>query len=271
MLGLGTSITSHYFQSESYVDPSSFSNLALWLQFDKDISTDEPDAGSSNDDSWSHNDKINQWSDQSGNNNHAVQTTSADKPRVDDFDNGGADTGSVKFANNTKFMDLTSNITMSGDFTIMIRFRLDNASAARAFLGDSGTDLFKLEDATEFRSIIGGAGTLAWDETSAAAVPGADTTKRSIVTFTRNSGALSVHVNSGTSSGGWKDIHDDVDWDAAESHSDSDTFTISNIGCQADDTDDFRGWIYDVLIYNGTALTEAQRKQNYDYLVSQTL
>ena len=84
MLGLGNRVTNSYVQSSTpYVNPSSFSNLTLWLQFNKDIFVNEPDVGYSNDDSWSHNDKIFRWQDQSGNNNHAVQDTSGDKPRAD--------------------------------------------------------------------------------------------------------------------------------------------------------------------------------------------
>ena len=273
MLGLGNRVTNSYVQSSTpYVNPSSFSNLTLWLQFNKDIFVNEPDVGYSNDDSWSHNDKIFRWQDQSGNNNHAVQDTSGDKPRSDMVDgNGLADKGSVKFANRAKFMDLTENIELTGDFTIMIRFRLTSTNNPIAFLGNSATDLLKLEDSRDVRAIIGGSGVSTWYESSAAVLPEADPTKRSIITLTRSSGALSVHLNSGTASGSWKDIHDDVDWDAAENHTDSDTFTISNIGTTSDDNTNFNGNFFDVLIYNGTALTTAQRKQNYDYLVGQTL
>tara|TARA_R110002020_G_scaffold464671_1_gene685536 strand:- start:333 stop:1133 length:801 start_codon:yes stop_codon:yes gene_type:complete len=266
MLGLGNSLTGGVaLDTDTYVDPSSFGNLALWLKFNTAIFADDPDAGDVS--TMSHNDKINQWQDQSGNNNHAVQTTTADKPRWDLTP--GTDVGAPKFANSAKFMDLTTPIGITGDFTIMIRFRVINVNAPRSFVGNSSTDLFRAQDTTEFRSIIGGSGTSAWDETSAAALSVNDATKRQIVTFTRESGALSVHVNGGTSAGGWKNEQDDVDWDAAESHSDSDTFTISNIGCSADDSENQNGWFYDVLIYDGIALNTTQRKQNYDYLNGQ--
>ena len=263
MLGLGNTIIGRAALGEDYVDPSSFGNLALWLKFNTDIFADEPDAG--NTVTMSHNDKINQWRDQSGNDNHAVQTTSQDKPRWD-TSNSEVDKGAPKFANTAKFMDLTEAIEITGDFTVMIRFRLVDLNVSRSFIGNSSEDLFRAADATEFRSIIGGAGALAWDETSATALSLNDSTKRQIVTFTRSSGNLSVHVNGGTSAGGWNDEQDDVDWDSAETHSDTDTFTISNIGCAADDTENQNGWFYDVLIYDGIALNETQRKQNYEYL-----
>ena len=269
MLGLGNSIIGGTVLEEAYVDPSSFGSLALWLKFNTGIYADEPDAGNSDADSLSHNDKIDEWRDQSGNDNHAVQTTSADKPRWD-LSNLEVDKGAVKFANTAKFFDLTEAIEITGDFTVMVRFRLINLSVARSFIGNSSTDLFRAQDTTEFRAIIGGSGSSAWDETSATALSTNDTTKRQIVTFTRESGALSVRVNGGTSAGGWKNEQDDVDWDSAETHSDTDTFTISNIGCSADDTENQNGWFYDVLIYDGIALTTSQRKQNYDYLNGQS-
>jgi hypothetical protein len=271
MLGLGNSLTSAYVQQDAYVDPSSLGTLALWLKFNTDIFADEPDAGNSNDDTLSHNDRINEWRDQSGNNNHAVQTVSADKPRADITNNSGAEKGSVNFVNNVKYMNLTSSISLTGDFTIMIRFTLDNATSARAFLGDSDNDLLKLESVSEFRTALGGAANVSAFLESSLAITAGDHTVKSIVTFTRSSGALSIHVNAGASGSGFNNVHDDVDWDAAENHTDSDAFTITNIGSQADDTNDFRGHFYDVLIYDGVALTESQRKLNYDYLNSQTL
>tara|TARA_R100000700_G_scaffold35629_1_gene44359 strand:+ start:178 stop:990 length:813 start_codon:yes stop_codon:yes gene_type:complete len=270
MLGLGNSVTSAYVQQDAYVDPSSLGTLALWLKFNTDIFADEPDAGNSNDDTLSHNDRINEWRDQSGNNNHAVQTTTTFKPRVDINNNSGAEKGSVNFINNVKYMDLTSSISLTGDFTIMIRFTLDNANNPRAFLGNSSDDLLRLQDASDFRTALGGSDTSAFKESSLV-ITSSNHTVKSIVTFTRSSGALSIHVNAGVSGSGFNNVHDDVDWDAAENHTDSDAFTITNIGSQADDTEEFRGHFYDVLIYDGVALTESQRKLNYDYLNGQTL
>ena len=277
MLGLGNLVTKHVFDG-GYVDPSSLGTLALWLKFNTGIFSDQAASSgtvyspprSSDADNLSHNDRISQWSDQSGNNNHAVQDASHDKPRWD-TSGGGNDKGAVKMASNAKFMDLTSGITLTGDFTIQIRFRAGSFGSAFSFLGDSATDLFRATDATEFRAILGGAGVSAWDDGSATALSAGDNTKRQIVTFTRSSGALSVHVNGGTAAGGWNNEQDDVDWDAAENHSDTDTFTISNIGSAADDSENMFGWVFDVLIYDGVALTEAQRKQNYDYLNSQSV
>lgn len=276
MLGLGNSIGG-YVPSESYSDPSSFAGLALWLGFNQGISSDETAAGASVTHSvaagnMTHNTKVNQWNDLSGNNNHAVQTTAGDKPRWDITTDSGADIGGVKFPNNAKFMDLTSSIELTGAFTIMMRVRFISSIDNRALLGDSANDLLLLKDADRIQVAFGGSGTSAFEDTSATDIPNGDSAKRQIITLTRDgSNNLKVRVNGGTSAGGWNNEQDDVDWDSAESHTDSDTLTISNIGSAADDTTNHNGFIYDVLIYDGTVLTEAERKQNYDYLNAQTV
>ena len=274
-LGLGNSITSATYLEDDYIDPSSISGLVLWVGFKSGIFADQNSSGdavehSTGEDNMASNDRISQWNDKSGNNNHAVQTTSADKPRWD-TSGSGKDTGSVKFASAAKFMDLTSGITLTGDFTIQIRFRADNFDNSMSFVGNSTTDLFRAADATEFRAILGGSGASIFDETSATAMSSGTNTKRQIVTFTRSSGALSVHVNGGTNSGTFNDEQDDVNWAAAAGNTDSDTFTISNIGSAADDAENFRGWFYDVLIYDGIAISDAQIQLNYNYLNSQTI
>ena len=267
MLGLGNSIVSGSVVS-GYSDPSSFSGLALWLGFNQGItaaSGNTAAAGNLVDD-----DKITQWDDLTGNGYHAGQTTDTDRPKWDTA-NSGADIGSLWFANSAKWFDLASNIAIDGDFTMMIRFRLASLTVARCFLGGGDNDLFKIEDADNFKAKVGVTPVYTWEDTSATDVTVGDPDYRHIVTYTRSSGALSIHVNGGTSAGGWNNEQDDVDWDSAETHSDTDTLTVNNIGASADDTENFNGYIYDVLIYDGTALTAAERKLNYDYLNAQTL
>ena len=73
--------------------------------------------------------------------------------------------------------------------------------------------------------------------------------------------ALNVFVNGAD--------HSDLDWDGTEGATDNDAFTISNIGSTADDTNELGGYVRDVLIYKGTALTEIQRDFMYTYLKNQ--
>jgi len=266
MLGLGNSLAGG--SALGYSDPSSFSGLVLWLGFNQGITAASGNTTASS--NMVDDDKITQWDDLSGNSNHAGQAEDTARPKWDTA-NSGADIGSLWMANNTKWMDLTSDVTMSGDFTIMMRFRLHDLSNPRTFVGGGGNDLLKIHDADNFKAKVGVTPVYTWEDTSATDVTVGDPDYRHIVTYTRSSGALSIHVNGGTSAGGWNNEQDDVDWDSAETHSDTDTLTVNNIGASADDTENFNGYIYDVLIYDGTALTAAERKLNYDYLNAQTL
>ena len=47
---------------------------------------------------------------------------------------------------------------------------------------------------------------------------------------------------------------------------DADAFTVSNIGSSADDTDNMKGYIKNIIIYKGTVLTAAERQLMYTYL-----
>ena len=272
MLGLGNSIGGYI---SGYSDPSSFGGLELWLGFNQGISSDENSSGGSVThsvaaDNMTHNTKVNQWNDLSGNSNNAVQTVSGDKPRWDITGNSGADLGGVKFPNHAKYMNLTSTINLTGDFTIMTRVRIVNLGGHRTFLGDSNDDYFHINNGNPDKFTLGLNGTdYAWEDASATDVTVGDPDYRQIITITRSSGALSLHVNGGTSAGGWNNQQDDVDWDSAETHSTTDTLTLSNIGSKADDGEDFNGFIFDMLIYT-SALSEADRKLNYDYLNAQT-
>ena len=266
MLGLGNSLAGG--SALGYSDPSSFSGLVLWLGFNQGITAASGNTTASS--NMVDDDKITQWDDLSGNSNHAGQAEDTARPKWDTA-NSGADIGSLWFANSAKWFDLASNIAIDGDFTMMIRFRMQNFNAARCFLGSSENDLFKMQDADNFKAKIGVTPVYDWDDTSATDVTAGDPDYRHIATFTRSSGLMKVYVNGGTASGDWKDEQDDVDWDSTKTNTDSDTLTINNIGVSADDTQNFDGWIYDVLIYDGTVLTSAERKLNYDYLNAQTV
>ena len=50
---------------------------------------------------------------------------------------------------------------------------------------------------------------------------------------------------------------------------DTEEIVVSNIMASADNTNEFDGTFKDVIIYNGTAVTSAQREQLFDYLEAQ--
>ena len=232
--------------------PTDISNLALWLKYDTGITSENDETSAAND--IDDNDRIKQWDDQSGNNNHAAQSTQADMPRFESDDN------SIKFANRAKFLDLTSELSIANDFTCIIHINWITNSVEQALMGHSALDLWRLQDNTNFRVKIS-------DSTQSNWVEAGDTIDAEnwyILTLTRSGGAgnLTVHVDGGT--------YSDKEWDSAEGATDTDTFSISNIGSAADDTTPLNAYVKDVLIYNGTALNKAQRTDMYNYINSQT-
>ena len=100
MLGLGNGIT-HFGVSET---PPALETgnpfLKLWLKFNTDITESSGD--------------VSKWADQSGNNNHALQTTASRQPTLDTnrlaFNAAGSD--------EDHRLDLTSSIAL-GEFTII--------------------------------------------------------------------------------------------------------------------------------------------------------
>jgi len=103
MLGLGNSITSGVALSSDFT-PANISNLALWLKQGTGITSD---GGTP--------DKVSQWNDSSGNDNHAAQGTSGNQAAVS---GGGLDFEE----DNADHYDLTSKITMSANHNFIIGF-----------------------------------------------------------------------------------------------------------------------------------------------------
>jgi hypothetical protein len=98
MLGLGTGIT-HYNSADAPALETGNYYLELWLKFNTGITE------SSND--------ISAWADQSGNNNHALQTTASRQPTLD--------TNRVKFnvtGDNDERLELESSILLK-QFTVI--------------------------------------------------------------------------------------------------------------------------------------------------------
>jgi len=99
-LGLGLNIKT---SGGTAFSIDSLSGLSLWLKFNTGQTTPDIDRDEDNDI---------QWADSSGNDNHATQTE-------DDFE-GSFDAGSWSSADNSDFLALTSNITLTDDFTIFL-------------------------------------------------------------------------------------------------------------------------------------------------------
>lgn len=105
-------------------------NLSLWLKADALALSD--------------GDLVASWTDSSGNNNHAVQATAANKPTY--YTNAISDKPAVWFdgANasgpNKDFLSLTSNITASGNLTVFVVWRRGNIESDGALFGGAAND-----------------------------------------------------------------------------------------------------------------------------------
>jgi hypothetical protein len=254
-MAMGNGLSSaHNYYVPVVASPDSIPNLDLWLKYNTGHTSEDDEttaSGNIND-----NDKLKQWDDQSGNNNHALQSNGIDMPRFESDDN------SLRFPRN-KYMNLTSDIVIGTEenFTVIVRIKLSDLSNIHSILGDSSLDFFKiLVDGVGFRVKIEDATQHNWIESSDTLSIG----PYYIITLTRSNedtGNLTVHVHGGSFS--------DKEWDASENATDTDAFTISNIGCETDDLLNLGGYIQDVLIYNGTALDLKSRNEMYEYLNSQ--
>jgi len=255
-MAMGNGLSSaHNYYVPVVASPDSIPNLDLWLKYNTGYTSEDDEttaSGNIND-----NDRLKQWDDQSGNNNHALQSTEVDMPRFESDDN------SVKFANRSKYMNLTSNIIISTgeNFTAIVRVKLSDISNTHGIFGHSGNDFFRiLTDGVGFRVKIEDSTQSNWIESSETLSSGS----YYIITLTRSNedtGNLTVHVHGGS--------FNDKEWDASENATDTDAFTISNIGCESDDLLNLGGYIQDILIYNGTALDLKSRNEMYEYLNNQ--
>jgi len=263
MLGLGVGfykLAGNDYPGGEFV-PDQIENLSLWLRFNTDVRgrDGEGQTITSQTSPYPDGEKISQWNDQSGNNNHAAQSNSVDMPLFE-----ADEPGAVNFAGQTKFMDLTSNIQIDAntDFTAVVRFKCVDFSTQRAFFGSATDEFFRLQTNKAFRLKIGSSNSTFAE---GSATMETDTYYTAIVVRSNGStGNVNVYVRGGaytTASG--------KDWDAAENSTNTGQIDFNNIGSAADDDKNFNGFIKDVIIYDGTAVTADQRELLFDYVESQ--
>ncbi len=202
---------------------------------------------------------VNSWADQSGNGINAAQTTAADKPH---WETGAADIGGLKF--DDQFLDLSSDITIPAnqDFTIMVRAKITDFTGGVALIGTAAfQDVVKWTGNKRGSVIIGGTGANTFEETGGLVLA---TDKYYIHTITRSNGSngdLTYHIHG--------DTYDNKNWDDDAGRSDPDAFTLGNIGAAEDDNKNLAGFIKDVIVWKGTALSTQQRNDMYSYIEGQ--
>ena len=274
MLGLGNSICANHYPVGGFA-PDQIANLSLWLPFNTGISADQDSGASSISRSTTagdmvDEDKINRWADSSGNNNHATQTTQADKPLWASNASGSQSVnvpGGCHFP--SKHLDI-SNIQISAntDFTFVVRFHIPTASdfSQKAFAGADGDNFIRVNNSSTIRARIN-ANNVTYNAGSGNALA-KDTAYTLIVVRSGGStGTVNMFVKGGahTSSTG-------TDWGAADGTIETfpDQFDIDEIGSKGDGSNEFGGVIKDVLIYDGTAVTSSERELLFSYIEGQT-
>jgi hypothetical protein len=268
MLGLGTGIT--YGNAIGGWSPESVARPpTLWFRRNSGIISSESGDGtsyspvrSSEIGNLSDEDKIEQWTGQGGTALNFRQETPADMPR---FETDAADLGALAFPQASKFMDLieaggsgtTANFT--GQFTMLVHCRPTDLSTTRALLADSDT---------EFLRFGGGAGS--FENTIRMKIDnnavnftnsGANFTTTeyvSIMVIRDENNLCKLYVYSNTHSS----VASGLEWGGETTQ--AGTVSISNLGCQADDSTNFQGFIATVVVW-AAALEAEDRTFAFEY------
>ena len=244
MLGLGNSLSSDVVVGGINL-PSDLSDLTAWYRYQygyrnnagalKDITTTFT-ADDAN---------IGQWDDAVGS-NHLVQTTTGDQPRFTSSDS------SLNFKNNAKYFDLTSQIDITGNYTITVVAMFTGALTNRTFFGgdanNDGTadDVIKLVNSTKINFQYGA---------SAISVDGSTTLAADtyyVFTFTRSGDVTTVYV-------------DGVSWGTVSET--AATLSIDHVGATDPEGQQFRGHWKDVTYYD-RALTTGEISDLNTYLLN---
>tara|TARA_R110001599_G_C12143584_1_gene650829 strand:- start:319 stop:1086 length:768 start_codon:yes stop_codon:yes gene_type:complete len=224
-------------------------NTHMFSGFDSSCGVVSPPT-SSDDSTIGHLDHITKWEDYNGGSVYAEQTTCVDSPQY----SSGAAQFDTSFS---MYFDLSSDVVLTGEFTIYIKASLDGTSN-KAFVGGSTSNFWRISNNKEFRVRIGGVTNNLFTE----ATDTINTAKRAYVFCLQrdSSGYLSMFVDGGSGA----QTYYDKAW-GSTTNQDTDTMTISNIGATADDTQTFEGIMRDVLIYD-TEHNATQRNIIYNYL-----
>lgn len=225
-------------------------NTHMFADFDGSCVALDP-AHTSDDSTMNRKDRINKWEDYNGGSIYALQNTCIDAPLYL-YGAAGFDT------NFSLYLDLSSDIVLTGEFTIYFNARM-SGTTNNAFIGGSTSNFWRISNNKEFRVRIGGTANNLFTETTD--IIATDTRAPYVFCLQRDSsGFLSLFVNGGTEPNNYSDKA----W-GSTTNQDTDTMTINNIGATADDTQTFEGSMFDVLVYD-TKHNAAQRAIIYNYL-----
>tara|TARA_R100000654_G_scaffold67233_1_gene95737 strand:- start:56 stop:877 length:822 start_codon:yes stop_codon:yes gene_type:complete len=270
MLGLGNSVL-HNSVAESVFTPASISNLTLWLAVNSNITADEDSSGSSLSPEHSSNagtmvqaDRVNFWGGSGGTSINGLQTTSSRKPR---WETSSGNLGGVRSAASNKFFNLSSDITINAntDFTVVVRFLQDKTGEV-GLMGDTASEFIRINGVDNIRVKTDGSSGTSNDLAFSSNLQ-TEITTLMVVRSDGATGNINAFLRSNVSG-----YFDGTATGTASTNTiqDNEEIVISNVMATADDTGMFDGNFFDVIIYNGTAVTSAQREQLFDYIEGQS-
>ena len=271
MLGLGASLNTSGAIEDTAFTPGSISNLVLWLKVHTNIEADADGSNPASDHSTASEnmedlDRISAWNAFGDTTINAVQATSGDKPK---WETDSADIGGINVLSG-KFMDLSETITVTAntDFTIVVRCRPTDLSAQRTLMGNTATEHIKINSTTVIRLRADGdsSSPTNTDFTSGTAMATDKYITILIVRSDDSTGNINIYVR-GEDSGYFDGTAAGTAWGSEAQLAEQ--LIFSNLAAANDDNLHFRGFIKDVLLYNGTAVNASQREQLFDYIEAQ--
>lgn len=203
---------------------------------------------SSDDSNFPTNAPISLWKDFAGTGNSAIQTTCANRPLYR--------AGKAHFDSGSPNLEISSQIDLTGEFTMYFKANLDGTSN-KGFIGGSSSNFWRISNNKQFRVRIGNTANSEFIEaTDTITINGK---YDYIFVLQRNTDSqLSMHVQGGTEG------YNDKVW-GATGQEDSDTMEIKSIGASYGTTQTFAGELSDVLIYSADH-SAAERLQVYNYI-----
>ena len=206
------------------------SNLALWLQFNTGITSNESD-------------QVSKWNDQSGNDRHATQGVDINKATLS---NGALDFESSE----SDHYDLASQITISSGGGFCIAAVVELESQTGTLLSKTANDAFSFLDGTTFRFKSSTTSTTTDFVFESGTFP---TGSKMLILLNRTAGGSNVFTifKNGTK------LTPDTDLSSNEADSENPFgFSINVLGSSAGTSQFFDGKVYDVAFWNTPLSTQ---------------
>ena len=245
MLGLGNSIITGGVLEEAAWTPASLgSTMFIWYKNDTGLSNGSGTDGTSAN-------RL-QWSDQSGNDNHVIQDTTADKPAISE---GGLDFE----VSETDFMSFTTPFDFDHPkpFTLFFVVKRGSISAQTALIGSNTQEFISFSSSDDKVKVRGKSGTVEDNVTVTFATSGLwETGVDFIFTITKDSSGNLLFYKDGAiqvESGGGTSVNDSSELD------------VEFLGKKISTTHNFDGIMKEIVMCD-TVLSSGDRNSTITYL-----